>query len=117
MNWSVIEVGTAIICASLSALRPLASHCFPDLFSHFSSNTEGGTGTISRKVPTFDMISSTASASRVSTQIYVHKTFDVLELKQLPSSPGRARLRPTGIDAQRREFFERDSQEDLVMQK
>jgi hypothetical protein len=63
------------------------------------------------------MISSTASASRVSTQIYVHKTFDVLELQQLPSSPGRARLRPTGIDAQRREFFDRDSQEDLVMQK
>ena len=53
----------------------------------------------------------------METQIYVHKTFDVLELQQLPSSPGRARLRPTGIDAQRREFFDRNSQEDLVMQK
>jgi hypothetical protein len=60
------------------------------------------------------MVSS--NVSRVSTQIYVHRTFDVLELQQLPASPARARLRPTGIDSQRREFFERDSEEDLVTQ-
>ena len=40
LNWSVIEVDTAIICASLSALRPLATRSLPNLFQHFSNASQ-----------------------------------------------------------------------------
>jgi hypothetical protein len=39
LNWSVIEVGTALICASLSALRPLVTRFLPGLFSQFTLKT------------------------------------------------------------------------------
>ncbi|TVY84365.1 hypothetical protein LSUE1_G000882 [Lachnellula suecica] len=35
LNWSVIEVGTAIICASISALHPLATEYLPKLLPCF----------------------------------------------------------------------------------
>jgi hypothetical protein len=34
LNWSTAEVGTAIFCSCMSALRPLASKIFPKIFQH-----------------------------------------------------------------------------------
>jgi hypothetical protein len=39
LNWCVIEVGTAIMCTSLSSLRPLATKFLPNLFTHMTTNS------------------------------------------------------------------------------
>ncbi|KUJ24255.1 uncharacterized protein LY89DRAFT_663009 [Mollisia scopiformis] len=36
LNWSVVEVDTGIVCASLSSLRPLGKRLIPNLFSQSS---------------------------------------------------------------------------------
>lgn len=48
------------------------------------------------------------------SQIHVQRTFDLEELDQLPVEPGRVKIRPTGLDREREEYYERSSQEDLV---
>ncbi|KAF8851349.1 hypothetical protein BDZ45DRAFT_730958 [Acephala macrosclerotiorum] len=93
LNWSVIEVGTAIVCASLSSLRPLATRCLPSIFSHFSQDTS--------KMPSLRLDTTSAITSKVLPQsqisraksmrgtqegegrIYVQRTFDLTELDVL----------------------------------
>jgi hypothetical protein len=103
-----------LICASLSALRPLATKYFPALFAQFSQAT-GSPSTIknSQNRPVFEMISPTASQG--SEGIYVHKTFDVLELSQLPATPRRARIKSVDIYAGRTLFEDRSSEDELVV--
>lgn len=109
------EVGTALICASLSALRPLATNFFPALFAPFSHPT--GLSRITTKTsqshPKFEIL--TPPVSRGSGHIHVQKTFDVLELSQLPSTPSRARIRSGNIYAGETYFSERSSEDDLVV--
>ena len=110
LNWSVVEVGTAIICASLSALRPLASRTLPKFFHHFSNlertpnlNSSQATSNLSTSknvriasnptnVPTskFSTLESreeseNGSLRRVSSgTVVVERTFDVTELNEFP---------------------------------
>ncbi|CZR64790.1 uncharacterized protein PAC_14689 [Phialocephala subalpina] len=41
-TWSSIEINVAIICTSISVLRPLVSHLFPGIFSSFQNTKSSG---------------------------------------------------------------------------
>ncbi|KAE9363857.1 hypothetical protein N431DRAFT_432028 [Stipitochalara longipes BDJ] len=98
LNWSEIEVGTAIVCASISSLRPLATRYLPSAFTHFTQhtsdlpslrldNTATSTSGITSKV-------AHPSAARSMTQsdtdrIYVEGSFDVTELDTLEKGGGK----------------------------
>lgn len=112
LNWSVVEVGTAIICASLSSLKPLASRCLPSFFPHLFSDASNPPQYFSSNTLAFEMVSS--SDPKGLGPIYVQRTFDIQESPHSPSYPKSARIRPAGIDGQRAEFYEQTSQEDLV---
>lgn len=101
LNWSVVEVGTAIICSSLSALRPLATRSLPKLFQNFSypSLTPAGSSQSNSKVSTSKHIRINSLPSKIPTSkfstlnkkegdsdgtIMVERTFDLMELKELP---------------------------------
>lgn len=45
LNWSTAEVGTAIVCACLSAMRPLASKIFPGFFLRLGQSTSASLNT------------------------------------------------------------------------
>ncbi|KAL2076005.1 hypothetical protein VTL71DRAFT_948 [Oculimacula yallundae] len=92
LNWSVIEVGTAIICASLSSLRPLAVRLLPSLFTHFSHNPSLATYEPSDK----ELTNNTSKIARnrsiessITTDIYVRRSFEVSEMNELPPEAGK----------------------------
>ncbi|KAG0647995.1 hypothetical protein D0Z07_5782 [Hyphodiscus hymeniophilus] len=110
-NWSVIEVGTALICASLSALRPLAARYFPLLFGQFSNPT--GASRITKSLhghPNFELVSTPGS-------IHVQKTFDVLEMQQPPHKQGKVRIRSGEIFTGRTVYEERSASDDDLVSK
>ncbi|KAE8451132.1 hypothetical protein EG329_004804 [Mollisiaceae sp. DMI_Dod_QoI] len=114
LNWSVVEVDMGIICASLSALRPLAKRFIPNLFpqatgfsspidraSHSSTTTQANNST-SRflsppgKIMSFKAIMSpnpsgrrgrSRSVASSRSEIYIQKTFEVETMKELPDLP------------------------------
>jgi len=98
LNWSVIEVGTAIVCASLSCLRPLATRCLPNFFSQFTQQTSDmpslrldTTSAITSKV--LPQSQSTAGKSMTDSKIYVQRSFDLTELDVLPTESERETMR------------------------
>ncbi len=76
------------MCASLSALRPLASHYLPSLFSHLTKHTHGtenGTKLNSMTNPS-NICSSWTGGRTIDDErdgrIYVSQTFDVYESRK-----------------------------------
>src|SRR4051794_32762654 len=91
LNWSVIEVGTAIICASLSSLRPLAVRFLPSFFSHFTNPTNNQSDSkLTHNISKIARDRSTESQS--VTDIYVRRSFEVSELNELPPADGKDRM-------------------------
>lgn len=102
LNWSLIEVGTAIVCASLSSLRPLATRYLPSVFTHFTQHTSdlpslrlnntatSASATTSKVAPQTTTRSTTESDSR----IYVERSFDVMEFDTLENADGAKRDEP-----------------------
>jgi hypothetical protein len=120
LNWSVIEVGTAIACTSLSALRPLASRWLPTLFSHFSQPTQEVSGTTLNnsavKLPRYKIPARSVSFSGT----YVARSCDVSELTELPARPvmpERTKSNMSDMHMRTLDLFERSSEEVLVAQK
>jgi hypothetical protein len=88
LNWSIIEVGTAIVCASLSSLRPLATRYLPSIFTHFTQHTSDipslrlvNTSAITSKV--VPQATTTRATSMSDNRIHVERSFDVTELDTL----------------------------------
>jgi len=111
--WSSAEVGTALLCASLSSLRPLASRIFPNFFSHFTRNA--GTYPIAS-------VASEANVNKLESHhtlpimrqegIHVEQTYEVTELSILPE--GRSEMMKGTSSIYAVPFGERSSKEQLV---
>ena len=95
LNWSVIEVGTAIVCACLASLRPLAARYLPSIFSNISQHTPelpslrfDTTSTFTSKAQPQSPISRAKSTREEEGSIYVRRTFDLTELDVLSRERG-----------------------------
>ena len=85
LNWSTVEVGTAILCGSLSTLHPIASRLFPNFFSHFTHNTGTYPGTSIPSEPQMNKLESNSELSIMAYGgIYVQHSYEARELSDLP---------------------------------
>ncbi|KAH6671991.1 hypothetical protein B0J14DRAFT_669496 [Halenospora varia] len=99
LNWSVIEVGTAIVCTSVASLRPLAARYLPSIFSHFSQHNSDmlslhldTTSASTSKVLPQSQISRVKSMREMREGeggIYVQRAFDLTELDVLSRERGK----------------------------
>ncbi|KAH9223244.1 hypothetical protein DL95DRAFT_380206 [Leptodontidium sp. 2 PMI_412] len=116
LNWSVIEVGTAIICASLSSLRPLAIRLLPSFFSQFTNPTNNLSNTkLTNNMSKIARNQSTAS--NAATDIYVRRSFEVSELNELPPADGKDRVRSVSLASVNHTWtrdFSRGSTEEII---
>ncbi|KAH7303701.1 hypothetical protein BKA65DRAFT_416406 [Rhexocercosporidium sp. MPI-PUGE-AT-0058] len=88
LNWSVIEVGTGIICASFSTLRPLATRNLPRYFAGFTQPTGDVSGArLNVSASNITRNRSIASRSMVSSHIHARCSFDVSELELFSTQP------------------------------
>jgi hypothetical protein len=111
LNWSVIEVGIAIICTSLSSLRPLATRYLPSIFSNFSQHTSdmpslrlGTTSALTSKgLPQSHISRARSMIDRREGEgrIYVQRTLDLTELDDL--SQGRGEEEGVGVGKERKQ--------------
>lgn len=113
--WCVIEVGTAIMCASLSSLRPLATRLLPKFFSHLTNHsvsvTNRGTklSTISRSQSHSVLFGSKNQETGESDgQIIIQQTFDISE--EWTEGEGKE----SAVYNRTRQMFDGSSEEDLV---
>jgi hypothetical protein len=97
LNWSVIEVGTGILCASISSLRPLATRYLPSFFSHFTAHSSdlpslryNNASVITSKVSKAGPQNNT-QRSMTESSIYVERSFDVTEMVMMEESDSRTR--------------------------
>ncbi|PVH86549.1 hypothetical protein DL98DRAFT_449675 [Cadophora sp. DSE1049] len=115
LNWSVIEVGTAIICASLSSLRPLAVRFMPSFFSHFTNPTRNLSDT--ELTNHMSKIARNRSLeSKTAADIYVRRSFEVSELNELPPAGGKDRARSVSVASVNHTWtrdFSRESTEEI----
>jgi hypothetical protein len=94
----VIEVGTGILCASISSLRPLATRYLPSFFSHFTAH--------SADLPSLRYNNASVITSKVSkagkqnkqgsmteSSIYVERSFDVTEMVMMEEVDSDSRTR------------------------
>ncbi|KAK0121627.1 hypothetical protein ONS95_009915 [Cadophora gregata] len=96
LNWSVIEVGTAIICASLSSLRPLAVRVLPSFFAHFTNPTRNISDT--ELTNNMSKIARNRSVeSKFATDIYIRRSFDVSERNKLSPTDGTEQVRSVSV--------------------
>lgn len=104
LNWSVIEVGTAIVCASISSLRPLATKYLPNIFNHLTQPSEHPhTRLECPKVEGSSGVESEISrAGKGDNSIYVSQSFEMVVMTEEERVKGRG------------EWMERESQEVLV---
>lgn len=87
LKWSTAEVGTAILCASLSSLRPLASRIFPSFFSHFTRNPATDTYTRASVVSEVKVTKSDSQSALHTVPyggIHVRHSYEVSEMNILP---------------------------------
>ncbi|KAG4443927.1 hypothetical protein IFR05_000567 [Cadophora sp. M221] len=116
LNWSVIEVGTAIICASLSSLRPLAVRLLPSFFSQFTNPTNNLSDT--KLTNNMSKIARNRSTvSNTATDIYVRRSFEVSELNELPPTDGKQRVRSVSVASVNHTWtrdFSRGSTEEII---
>ena len=106
----MIEVGTAIVCTSLSALRPLATRYLPSFFAHFTTPTDEIRG-----AKLGEGVSNRTSDASVSGNIYVQQSFEV-ELVDLPTWPGdleRIERRKYGTESWAGDRIKSSSEEEL----
>lgn len=77
LNWSTAEVGTAIVCSCISALRPLASKIFPKFFQRLFTQASS---------PSLDTYAtaklSKSSKSQNGPQSFASQSDDAFELIQ-----------------------------------
>jgi len=112
LNWSVAEVGTAIICASMSAMRPLASKYLPKIFPHLGRTT----GRSNNNTPPTNSSVVKASSEKDflqrsgdSRHIYIEQTFDI---EMSPSEPDYKPQRgKAGIFNHMNSLFQRSDEE------
>jgi len=92
LNWSVIEVGTGILCASISSLRPLATRYLPTLFSHFTAHSAD---LPSMRYHNTSVVASsklappTTQRSMTESSIFVERSFDVTEMVMMEQGDSR----------------------------
>jgi len=114
LNWSVAEVGTAIICASMSAMRPLASKYLPKIFPHLGRTTgrsNNNTPPTNSSVVKASSEKDFSQRSGDSRHIYIEQTFDI---EMSPSEPDCKPPRgKAGIFNHMNSLFQR-SDEELV---
>jgi len=96
LNWSVIEVGTAIICASLSSLRPLAVRIMPSFFSHFTNPTRNLSDTVLTNHMS-KIARNRSVSSKSAADIHIRRSFDVSELNGLPPADSQDRVRSASV--------------------
>jgi hypothetical protein len=111
LNWSVIEVGTAIVCASLSSLRPLATRYLPSIFSHFTQPTSDLPSLRLDTTSTFTTRATKGQSQTSKTRsvidrgndsrIYVQRSFDVTEMEVLQSESEAGK--PVGVENERKQ--------------
>jgi hypothetical protein len=131
LNWCVIEVGTAIMCTSLSSLRPLAGKFLPKLFTHMTMNSTVNSNkygvqqgestelsTISHTHSHLIMIGS-KNGERIKDdedssrgQIIIHKTFDIRE--EWRNEDNSTEEEESGVYSRTANIFAGSSEEELV---
>jgi hypothetical protein len=95
----VIEVGTGILCASISSLRPLATRYLPSFFSHFTAHSAdlpslryNNASVITSKVSKAGPQNNT-QRSMTESSIYVERSFDVTEMVMMEEVDSDSRTR------------------------
>ncbi len=92
LNWSVIEVGTGILCASISSLRPLATRYLPTLFSHFTAHSADLPSlryNNTSVVTSSKLVPPTMQRSITESSIFVERSFDVTEMVMMEQGDSR----------------------------
>lgn len=89
LNWCIVEVGTAILCSSLSSIRPLLAKYLPKIFNHTTANISTKQSKSNQKGKAFKLgdFSSTGKSGDTTGwkndtemgEIVVEQTFDVKE--------------------------------------
>lgn len=104
LNWSVIEVGTAIVCASLSSLRPLATKYLPNIFSHLTQPSEyPHPKPDSPKTEVSCKVKSGSEGEKGGNSIYISQSFEMVVMSG-----------EEGVKGMGKQWLERESQEVLV---
>jgi hypothetical protein len=131
LNWCVIEVSTAIICASLSALRPLAAKFLPKLMTTNSAANSNPYGMQQGQSIELSTTSHTRSYSIMNVSkngegingdedssrghIIIHNTFNIHEeWRNGGNSTGKEADVESGTYCRTADILAKSSEEELV---